>query len=130
MATKKHNMVIAQGDVLIRKISALPKDVKQVSPDAGRTVLAYGEVTGHAHACNSTEARLFQNETQTFLVVDKESAVLAHNEHSNIPFAPKAFAEAFGRELTKDEQNSLGTGVFEVRRQIEYVAGELRTVAD
>jgi hypothetical protein len=38
------------GDVFLRAVAAIPDDAKPVEPDRGRTVLAYGEVTGHAHA--------------------------------------------------------------------------------
>jgi hypothetical protein len=39
-----------QGDVLLERISALPAGLRPVNRDKGRVVLAYGEVTGHAHA--------------------------------------------------------------------------------
>lgn len=39
-----------QGDVIIERVSALPKGLQVVPRDGGRVILAYGEVTGHAHA--------------------------------------------------------------------------------
>ena len=42
-----------QGDVLLIPTDAIPEKAKRVTRDAGRIVLAYGEVTGHAHAIAS-----------------------------------------------------------------------------
>ncbi len=40
-----------QGDVYLIPVSALPADCKPIEPENGiRFVLAFGEVTGHAHA--------------------------------------------------------------------------------
>jgi hypothetical protein len=39
-----------QGDVFLERVASIPKGAKPVKRDAGRVVLAYGEVTGHAHA--------------------------------------------------------------------------------
>ena len=46
-----------QGDVLLRRVSQLP-DGAVKSPKTDRIVLAYGEVTGHAHAIATEEADL------------------------------------------------------------------------
>src|SRR3954453_10783779 len=43
-------MLYRQGDVLIARIDEVPEDLEAVPRDKGRVVLAYGEVTGHAHA--------------------------------------------------------------------------------
>lgn len=53
-----------QGDVLIERIAALPtqlNDSKHVT-DNGRTILAYGEVTGHAHAFQADKCRKLVSE--------------------------------------------------------------------
>lgn len=41
---------IRQGDVLLQAIDKLPAGCSEIKPDGNRIVLAYGEVTGHAHA--------------------------------------------------------------------------------
>ena len=41
--------VIRQGDVCLVRVRAIPKDAVE-QPSAKRVVLAFGEVTGHAHA--------------------------------------------------------------------------------
>ena len=48
---------VRQGDVLLVPASR-PGDAKPVGRDCGRVVLAYGEVTGHAHAIRSHGATL------------------------------------------------------------------------
>lgn len=63
---------LRQGDVLLARIGgtdALPKDAKAVTRDKGRVVLAYGEVTGHAHAIMEPNAELFTNGRERWLVI-------------------------------------------------------------
>jgi len=108
-----------QGDVLLVKEelpkSWLPVRMSRIPRDQGRLVLAYGEVTGHAHVIDAppTEATLLSgtdNERFLELVAD---APLVHEEHStiNIPagtyrvvqqeqFAPpRDTTERLGRSL-------------------------------
>lgn len=101
-----------QGDVLIRKIKSLPKAAKDVTPK-DRVVLAYGEVTGHAHAIAPGEAREFSmtdaaNATRRFLSVVREATV-QHEEHAAIPLPP---------------------GVYEIVQQREHTPDAIRNVAD
>lgn len=44
------NKILRQGDVLLVPVSRIPDGCKEVPLDKGRIVLAFGEVTGHAHA--------------------------------------------------------------------------------
>ena len=46
----KKPFLVRQGDVLLIRVAALPSVLTERPTDAGRVVLAYGEVTGHAHA--------------------------------------------------------------------------------
>lgn len=101
-----------QGDVLIRRVRSLPKEAKDITPK-GRIVLAYGEVTGHAHAIADGEVREFSmadaaNVTRRFLNVVKEATV-RHEEHAPIPLPP---------------------GVYEIVQQREYTPEAIRNVAD
>ena len=51
--------IYRQGDVLLVAINSIPANARtEVARDNGRIVLAYGEVTGHAHAIHDTEAVL------------------------------------------------------------------------
>lgn len=106
--------IARQGDVLIRSVAALPSNVKPEKPDAGRVVLAYGEVTGHAHAIDVAEAESFTMAdaggiVRRFLRVFDRGAKLKHEEHKTVEIPP---------------------GVFEIVQQREYSPEEIRNVAD
>ncbi len=62
-----------QGDVLVVACDEVPADAELVARDNGRIVLAYGEVTGHAHTIHSPFAALVAKAVQ-----------LKHEEHSKI----------------------------------------------
>jgi len=107
-----HNFMARQGDVLVRSIKAIPSGAKDVTPK-DRIVLAYGEVTGHAHAIAPGEAIEFSladaaGVVRRFLNVVK-NAVVRHEEHAPVP---------------------LPTGFYEIVQQREYTPEEIRNVAD
>lgn len=104
--------IFRQGDVLIRTISSIPAGANDVTPN-DRIVLAYGEVTGHAHAIAPGEAREFSladaaNTVRRFLSVVGEATV-RHEEHAPIPLPP---------------------GFYEIVQQVEYTPEAIRNVAD
>ena len=105
--------IYRQGDVLIREVESTPKNTETVARDKGRIVLAYGEVTGHAHAILDKAAELVRtaDTNQRFLQVMAEGGVaLQHEEHATI---------------------TLPKGNYEIVQQREYVAPEIvRNVAD
>lgn len=109
------NEIYRQGDVLIRAIAdtEVPAELKPVERDRGRVVLAYGEVTGHAHAITAPGARLFREpkaeKSRTFLRIVKTDALLRHEEHAPVKLAP---------------------GAYEIIHQREYTPEEIRNVAD
>lgn len=101
-----------QGDVAIIPIAQVPTGLKRIRRNHGRIVLAYGEVTGHAHAIASRQAELLEGADlrDRFLRVLSEGGVaLRHEEHATITI-PK--------------------GDYVVRRQREYTAWGERQVAD
>lgn len=101
-----------QGDVFLKKLSkSIDKaGLKDIEREAGRVVLAHGEVTGHSHAIADKAARFMLNEQtqQRFLEV-KEPSTLRHEEH-------RAF--------------ELPVGDYEVVIQREYTPAEIRNVLD
>lgn len=101
-----------QGDVLLIPVpkKALTKDFRPIERDQGRIVLAYGEVTGHAHAILEKDVVLFDNGMGVRILAVENEAALVHEEHGRIALAP-------GQH-------------YEVRRQREYHPEEIRTVAD
>lgn len=102
-----------QGDVLIVAATTIPQAAKPVPRDGGRIVLAYGEVTGHAHAIHDQHAQLLaltesEVDDRFLRIVDAE-ARLVHEEHDTITLPP---------------------GDYVVRRQREYAPEANLMVAD
>lgn len=97
------------GDVLIERLDIeLPDEAKKVESDKGRTVLAYGEVTGHAHALSAKTSTLYEWKGDRLLEITKPTD-LTHEEHASITFAP---------------------GIYRVIQQKEYQAQAIRNVLD
>lgn len=105
-----------QGDVLVRQVPMRQQKGRSVS-DSGRVILAYGEVTGHAHEVMAAQpetielppAQLFEEpDGRRFLFVER-ACMLTHQEHGSIALAP---------------------GCYEVTRQREYSPEAIRNVAD
>lgn len=64
MKKQKHGPAhYRQGDVIIERIDALPKNIKPVAREGGRVILAHGEVTGHAHAIAERGTEKFTDES-------------------------------------------------------------------
>jgi hypothetical protein len=68
-----------QGDIMLRSVERIPSALKKVPLDKGRVILAYGEVTGHAHAVIG-DVELFlaadvEDLEQRFLHVEAEQFV-------------------------------------------------------
>lgn len=102
---------VQQGDVVARKIEALPEGAKRVRTRAGSYVLAEGEATGHAHRI-ARVAGLAVYELGGLLYVETETEVAqTHEEHAPVTYAP---------------------GVWEVGRvrEKDWLADAVRTVAD
>lgn len=99
-----------QGDVGLQLVAALPGGAVAVIPkESHRIVLAYGEVTGHAHALHEvTKVREFSFEAERFIQV-MERTELKHEEHAPIALEP---------------------GIYQVIQQREYSPEAIRNVAD
>ena len=116
-----------QGDVAILRVSALPgSDRKERKRDRGRVILAYGEVTGHAHAIADkkvihfdtddaveaanhllasigVDARLSEHNAPSFLAVE-EAATVEHDEHAPIALDPGNYLAVRQREWSDAEE--------------------------
>jgi len=107
------NFTVRQGDVLIvRRAQPIPSGVVPIALDKGRVILAYGEITGHAHAIKSGRAALFRDPrlAAVFMHVTGDAPVLLeHEEHSTIQIPP---------------------GDYEITIQREYSPEAIRQVAD
>lgn len=106
-----------QGDVFIERI-AEANITEPAKKEDGRTILAHGEVTGHAHAIAApkvvkskerTEQRQNAPAIVSELEIQQALAELRHEEHGTIP---------------------LEEGAYRVTRQREYSPEAIRNVAD
>ena len=57
---KSFKRVAAQGELLLTKISSLPKGLKSVRPEKGKLIVGHSE-TGHHHVIDAKDARLFRD---------------------------------------------------------------------
>lgn len=110
-------MQFRQGDVLIERVADLPRIPLTEITTPGRVVLAYGEVTGHAHAiypeAGVLPAKLWDAGAERFLQVLERTAI-QHEEHGAIPL-----------EVGVYRVSKFGIGT-----QREYSPEEIRSVAD
>ena len=114
---KTFKNISAQGDVLFRRLSELPKGAARVQAE-GRVVLAHSE-TGHDHvmlldraAEPAVELYAGDNPLIAWIKVNRPTPL----EHL--------------RSFDTHEPILFGPGIYEVRRQREYVAEGFRRVAD
>lgn len=143
-----------QGDVLLVPIEDLPANLRPVPLEDGRTILARGEITGHAHAVVG-DVELLQSDVaemdERFLRVLQEAGEIdaweCHNHEGDtqwIPaYEPRERLEAAGLTITgrdavagsvlEHEEHMhmvLPPGIYRVERQAEYTPGAIRNVAD
>ena len=112
-------MMYRQGDVLLKRLDGdLPRQAVLREPDHGRVVLAYGEVTGHAHALDATHTALWSIGPRTFLCVEAETP-LVHEEHAAIPIPPGVYEVVRQREYTLD-----GKVHYDDREDVHWTIGE------
>jgi hypothetical protein len=99
--------VYRQGDVLIRRIKAVPQTTAK-KRESG--ILAFGEVTGHCHKVETLDhAEVLEVGTDLYLRVSEDGVRIVHDEHSPI---------------------TLPAGSYEVTIQREYSPAEIRNVCD
>jgi hypothetical protein len=106
-------MQYRQGDILIKKIDAVPDNCEEIYAIEGESkkgclVLALGEATGHRHVIKSINALLMKKDNAFFLTI-LMPVKLTHEEHSAI---------------------ELPIGNYQVIRQREYSPTQIRWVAD
>ena len=112
MSDKKFPRRFRQGDVMITQVvdGSIPEGAEKVALDERlqKVVLAYGEVTGHAHVLDSKFATMYQWQGDRLIDV-KEGGEVTHEEHDTIPLPP---------------------GVYKISIQREYHRSVVRNVAD
>ena len=117
---KTFDTICAQGDVLFRKVDALPNGVKPVAANNGRIIITHSE-TGHDHVMvldrkrsktPSVEMFAGDNPLVAWIKVNRPTVLehlRPHDTHEPIMFEP---------------------GIYEVRRQREYTPEGWRQVQD
>ena len=100
-------MIVRQGDVLLVKVDAIPETAKpaEKKDQAGnqRIVLAYGEVTGHAHAIHNLDSvDVFVTGEGVMYLQVKEEAKLQHEEHGSIALPPGNYERTIQREYSPE----------------------------
>lgn len=95
-----------QDDVLLIAVGHIDNTAPQKRDDRGRIVLAYGELTGHAHAIHDVEATLYGTDLENrFLEVLAQGGVaLSHEEHAPILLPHGAYRVVRQREWTPEGQ--------------------------
>ena len=90
-----------QGDVLIIRTNTKPSGT-EIKRDKDRIVLAYGEVTGHAHAILERDAVLWDNGKGVRILAAKEPLKLQHEEHATIVIPPGNYRVIQQREYSPE----------------------------
>jgi hypothetical protein len=111
---QRFKIYCAQGDIYIRKIAEIPPEAIRVETTSPRVIVAHSE-TGHHHVMDAdavTMYRLPDSILKCLLVVDQPAAL----EHL--------------RQFDTHEPILFDPGVYEVRRQREYVPEGFRPVED
>jgi hypothetical protein len=116
MTWESNMRIYRQGDVLITEVASLPADVTVAPRDDGDIILAYGEVTRHAHRISAPKrhANLYRSQLRP----DWEAKYLTAT-------APIALRHEEHRTVT------IPAGTYRVTIHREYQPGDLpRTVED
>lgn len=104
----------AQGDIYIKRISALPAEAIEVKPEDGKVIVTHSE-TGHHHVMDAEAVKMYRlpdSIMDCLLVVKKPTALehlRQHDTHQAILFEK---------------------GTYHVRRQREYTPEGFRRVED
>jgi hypothetical protein len=75
------NVLYRHGDVLLKVIDTIPNNAQKHQG----VILAHGEVTGHSHRVQPSDAvQLWVHGNELFLEVKQTGATLVHEEHQAI----------------------------------------------
>lgn len=97
-----------QGDVFLREVKSIPAGAKPGTKKdqngQSRIVLAYGEVTGHAHAIHDLEnVDVFVTAEGGFYLKVKTETPLQHEEHGTITIPAGNYERVIQREYSPEE---------------------------
>ena len=103
-----------QGDLMIRRVDAIPAGFITAIPESGYFIVAHSE-TGHHHVVKECSAQLLIDETNAFI------AYLNVAEPTELEHL---------RSFDTHESYLLSPGKYEVRRQREHIPEGWRRAAD
>lgn len=112
---KTFKTMAAQGDIALRRISALPAGLNPISAENGKHILAHSK-TGHHHTVlerPGVQHFSAMDEFRSYLVVEGDPVDLVHE-----------------RPFDTHETLRIDPGIYEVRRQREYTPEGFRRAAD
>ncbi len=105
--------IIRQGDVLLVRVKAIPKDAVAQPMSGKKVILAFGEVTGHHHRFEfldmTQNAKLYVAHGGARYLDVSAPSDLTHEEHATV---------------------RVPAGKWALPRQVEYTPAALRRVAD
>lgn len=125
---------IRQGDVCLLAVNGLPEGSTPVSMDRGRIVLAYGEVTGHAHAIADHLDAATATEVLSAQSAEVMEAAMARAK-ARLWAAPSGerYLEVHEPVSLRHEEHTahvIPVGFWQLPSQVEYTPAELRRVTD
>ncbi len=116
---KEFKTQAAQGDIFIRRVTEMPKGLREMKVEGGRYIVAHSE-TGHHHVIDATPAAkvwLSDDPMVSYLqVVEATDAVETLLEHM--------------RSFDTHETIKFSPGIYEIRRQREATPEGWRRVED
>jgi hypothetical protein len=119
MEPKKIDQQAAQGDILIRRITALPKGAKRAEPTGGRHIVAHSE-TGHHHYLDAVGVERW---------TDPSNPLVCYLRMEGGPVDGGAVL-THARPYDTHAPLLLGEGWWEIRRQVEMTPEGWREVMD
>jgi len=110
------NRPIAQGDILIIPVDAIPQNAKAAKAEGGHFIIAHSE-TGHHHVIERAKAEVYEVADDDFVAYVRTLGDGAKIEHK--------------RPFDTHETVALSPNqTYEIRRQREYVPEGFRKAAD
>lgn len=97
----------AQGEISIRRIDALPDDVKSLAPENGKHIIGHSE-TGHHHVLVAERPQVFEARNPPagmrilYAILDEPGDLVhmrGHDTHETIRHEPGIYEYRLGREF-------------------------------
>jgi len=89
------------GDLIFKQLTELPQNLKKLTLDENKFVLALGEVTGHKHVMTAEQEedmQIFQDAQGHYILEVKRPTKLSHEEHVTLTFQPGIYIMENERE--------------------------------